>query len=567
MSTKLSTWATLGAITTIASPVAFMISCGTENTKLTDYNFVVTHLLGDNGPIIREASFGIKGQPGSDEYLLGQVGIEKLKVKIENELSFGPEIFSLKSITIGDTNKISKDNNGEYSPVSNEISLGRSFVTSAFSYDKLDPTENLDLKVQMIFDVLFHEYYHHVANSYLNNIPSGHAFADETIFLEDAYGTRVENVWDKDFLESFKSNLHYDETYIDPLVVDDSIIAASGGKMFKSIGNVYKAQDMFRIANGKDTPSWGAVEKHVGFDGYSQAYKNSNLILTKPVDTSSLGYYYSLSELFARKYQQLNHLAVDPTGDTAMQNGIGYSHSGWIGNESKQAFASQFSVDRFAYESVYEASSHKIRSYRYMSDAPFDINGLGTTESKNLYDLLDRHFGHEAGSDLSYIWGENNSKMVSVGKAELDYSNMDTNIKFGGYVKDDSQKFVGFWNDTKTKFTSYEISTFDYSMRAKQNILDWNYLDLDKTLENKFYTTNDWVDTSVIQDKELYFSTSSSGFEADMSTDATTAFASVRSSKETGIASTYVNEIENYEKYDSFKGVAVNGKISIGAFN
>jgi len=80
-------------------------------------------------------------------------------------------MFSLRSITLGNKNVIGNDANGVYMPLLRSININLDNYRKQIDKYRnvLSPDEYSNLKINSVFEVIYHEYGHHIAASYLNN--------------------------------------------------------------------------------------------------------------------------------------------------------------------------------------------------------------------------------------------------------------------------------------------------------------------------------------------------------------------------------------------------------------
>ncbi|WKX02579.1 MYPU_1760 family metalloprotease [Candidatus Mycoplasma mahonii] len=519
-----------------------------------------------NGPYISEVN--ITDQ--ENLYWLGPEGLEKLKEKIIKKLTYGPEIFLLKSISIGDENFINEDNNGSYIPFTNEIFINtKNLIKEYFPTNSENDTEALtDAKVELVYQIIFHEYYHHIANSYLNNEPLGTTASSSDIYSDKTNDdnlelSRVATPWNKDFLDTFKKNLYYDrnkdisnnnfDKLEEPIRWND--------KVYKSLGSIYNSKNIFDIANGRRTPNFSKLGHHPGFDGYVSAVGEPSFLI--PVTNKSLIYTNSMSELFVRKYQQL----IEPYYYNKYFPNIGIP--GVVRTEGKKLLTSELLYNRSSYESLSERKhiypfSHEVIVQRYLDDGPFEPNGEKNERSIKLYENLDKHFGHSSGDDISFIWSKNDSKLLNTDQIYISVDDMNEKIKFGGYINEAESKkykYIGYWNNGGV-FISIPIDIHDFTYKSKETLTATEYEPLNIEMENKFYILDNWVIVDDIQNKTLFFSQTRNGKLAN-GENATSPLKSVRNSDETGYATTWSPSSIDYklytnDKYKTYAGIQQN---------
>lgn len=439
---------------------------------------------------------------------LDKDGIEKLEERIRNDLGYGPEIYGLNSINLSEGIIIPKEDNGSFYETTKEI-----FVNTNNMRLLVPDSGRVENKVEVIFQIIFHEYGHFLASSYLKNnktlnIPS-------TIYSGKGISRKTTS-WNESFVTQFKNELYYD---IDsPLNTHKNININS--KDYILLASQYNAKNLFDISNGKNDPVYANINNLVMYPWEIHNQTEPPHVLSP----HKLEYLYSMDELFARKYQQIG-MVLKPW-NTADDN-----WDGWISQEDKEdnqedkedetgKYASPFLYDTLQYQASItppvSITPNNTDNWRYMIDAPYDIappSIPGVTDTPinsraiGMHNLMLSEFGQNTGADISYITSQNNSKMIN----SRNYSSLGNGryIRFGGYLKNSEQyRYVGY-KDESGAFVGFPITIDNFTYRYKDS-LDSQTL-VDTTGEKKFYTTNEYIDGLEISGKQLFFANDEKG--------------------------------------------------------
>ena len=433
----------------------------------------------DYMPLIKEYNFKDTNKP-----FLGENGMRKLAHRIRDDLGFGPEIYGLKSISLSPGYIIGEGNNGVFFPGTNEI-----FINSSNIRDMATKNASMDLKVELVFQILVHEYGHYIASQYVETAIDPENTAD--IYDLTRENKKIKGHWNMKFSNEFKKLLHYSGNtthYTHKEVLD-------GEKKWNTLSSQLNAQELFEKANGPLNAVYN-LKPDTAFIG--------KIIANKPflLDSTKLKYLYSMSELFTRRYQLLSYIpkSVSPL-----------NADGWIAKNS----ASPFLSDILSIQSgLVNTTSVRKETFRYMKDSPFSLDVKGNSTigvSLDMYNALLQQFGTSNGADISVIYPENNSWMKNAKYMEL--SGNSKRIKIGGYIPStDNYNQIGYLkNNHFVKIDSLSVGKFTYKHRDSFRLKSFKN-DLSKlknklpNSETKFYITKHYNLGSKFVNHELYLS-------------------------------------------------------------
>ena len=478
----------------------------------------------------------------SGQAYINKFGLDELVKKIDKELGHGPEIYGLNTIHIGASQYVDDDYNGVYYTSLETIVINTVPLAQKIGYDA--PTE---LKVEMIWQVLFHEYGHHIAASYLETTISENESANiYGKFLD----TRENLHWNKDFVTRFKHLLGYDSNTL-PWQHPNIIYHE---KKYKYLQTIIRSNGLFEISNGKKVPDYNWLNSYPGIDVIYQGF-NAQFV-PQAIQASTLNYLFTMDELYTRKYQQLrmpfHHYINKKDSKYAIQT------NGWIRKTSENGVDEDYFLTPFLYDATrYQDGIHPgmispkeinhdianksranknidhnsdesnplikkvVSNFRFFNDTPFNtngtpkqinLNGKSTTTTDELYKLMLDHMGQTNGSDISYITIKNDSKIY---KTTSYIVGGDVNkMKFGGFVKGTTDKYVG-WQNKDGSFTWKSIKLEKFNYNSKHDFLSDQQIITPQTInpnsDDYFYITNDWIDKGDIVNKTLYFASDQNG--------------------------------------------------------
>ncbi|MGL4343206.1 MAG: MYPU_1760 family metalloprotease [Metamycoplasmataceae bacterium] len=433
-----------------------------ENTPVTlvEYSYQVTN---DNKPI----------------YFLGEKGLNLLNEKIKKDLQFGPEIEQLKTIYFNRKSYV-KSSLGSYYPRTYEMDINIDVFSDLFNLNLSD-----EEKVDLLFPTIYHEYFHHFANMYLTNISNNEKTMG--IFLNNREGFIP-----KLFLNKWLEDLNFDN---DLIKIQDTFINNPATK--------YTNKELFEIANS-DKQNF---EKGV--------YNIANMF---PVSEEDLKYYFSFSEIFTRKWQQISYI---PNYNSNILDWYGYS----IANKKNfNSYVIELARNRVFYISKNKNISELSWKTANLSvlDDPYGgvVNYLEDGEKvnksfdnsvKSLTELYRDISGY--GSPISQVFLENNLKVIKYEDGFLTTGNLLNNkIKLSGYLP--SKDILNLKSILVDDKNDSKIENYKEILINKPN---YNYFNL-SSHENPFsssldpidnyyssYITKNFIDASIILNKNLYF--------------------------------------------------------------
>lgn len=472
----------------------------------------------------------------SGQYYIKPEEIGALYHLIEKDLSFGPEFAALNKIHIGNENGIQDENNGVYLPSTKEIFINTNNLAETVPY-----TASLDARAANVFDILFHEYNHHMASMYLINNSSTSPVVGN--YYSDVGGKREKTNWNKYFVDRFKKALHYDvdtPTYTGPSTARIKNPKTGLAEDWLLIPHYMNAKDIFEFANGSTGGNLPIPNKN----GLNMMISNDHPSFYPGESTTpeKINYKFSLDELFARKYQLANQ-AFRRYSD-------GVHGDGWIPlppPDEKYASPSIWLSDIHSFQNgaTYNSKRYSHDQFRYLHDAPFDIYGNlyadPTIGAQGMHDAMIDFMGQTTGDDISFI--TNKPYSIDRGSHSQVTGGDPDKIKFGGWIRSNSDpnlnyKYVGYIDNGTFKAIPITLSNQHY--KTKTNLMNQpenssSYISNDPSLEDMFYVTSNWVDAPSIKGKQLFFSTKSDGSDKVPMT-------SVRTGTH-GEAHTYVPEI------------------------
>lgn len=312
---------------------------------------------------VKETQKGVYETASSNETDINVVdlGLKVLSYKLQHRLGFGPEVSILKNITISPEGAWDEAN-GVFLGSSNQIFINSSNIISMFRQVKSmlgsfnSKEEEIEYIAEFVFQIIAHEYNHHMAYIYLNSrsneLKTQHQMFNKPATYVDVKGSvpNLKEAWDTDFYNSFVKALNYDDndlvksnaylhsyangdfnqSYKDVGVgkgnfkkEGDSYIQVEDGKgsyvKNEPISKYFTAADIFKYANNNNVKniSHGSTvwddNKVYSFYKYDQP--------ATYYTQEELAYHYSLAELYARKVQQMTMPTSIDYSDTLDENG------------------------------------------------------------------------------------------------------------------------------------------------------------------------------------------------------------------------------------------------------
>ncbi|NQZ65620.1 MAG: hypothetical protein HRT99_00180 [Mycoplasmatales bacterium] len=495
----------------------------------------------------------------NDAPYLGEEGIKLLHEKIKNEMGYGPEIAGINRIYITDGYFIDRNANGVFYPATKEIFLNTRVLRQTIPIDA-----PMAIKVELAYQIVFHEYGHYISSVYLtNNKPSESYIAN--IYSTSANDSRNQQNWNKNFVEKFKSNLNYDK--------DTPLYQNGSFSDYKALGSIYNAKEIFDISNGKEKPEFKNLgnASYTGKLGTIGFYNNQYWYFKqRKLSLDNLEYYYSMDELYTRKYQLLRMVVPQKDyGDGFKMTDSGLFIEPYQGRTL--VFPTPYLEDVSKIQAGMrkpknnnESQNFKRENFRTLEDSPYGMNENGDSlpgNSKKMYNDMVEEMGQKDGSDISFMISKNtstvssNNKYIPGGDANL--------IKFGGYLTPEEAKkykLIGYLENGT--FHGYEIKTSEFSYKYKNSFVSQTEISTEYP-ENFFYTTKDFIDATKINNKKLYFASTQDGNITNV-----TPLKSVRGG-ELGRTSNYFPRAPQQIQSAYYEAVNDNGivKISRGTWN
>lgn len=452
--------------------------------------------------------------------LMSQSTISLFSKMIESNDYVGPEQGLLKKIILNQVGQ----NDAVYNTKSEEL-----FINTKKIKDKYNFKNDFDNAYYM-YQLFVHEYLHHVANTYLNNVQDAN---NKTNDIHSIYETRKEENWPSSFITSFKTDLNYNN--------NTKLYSPNEVKPgFVSLGSIYNQKDLFELANGSTKSLYPKLngKKPVMAPLNPQARIDNHHI----IKSGSLEYLYSMSELFARKYSLLEQ-TYTPTLNTTGNDGNGFNLKGFINHKGKQT-PSDYLEDTFNFKRSLTSNDGE-----YLHDNPF-------TKRKELEELRSNMLGKESNS-INFISFKNDKHydMTSV-TGVIDK----TKLKLGGniFVKiydKDGQINIGNIAMPKQKYIGYMLNgkfvPTKIIVKRKIQVIESTNIHSKVILRDYFYT-NGYMNVDDMKDKELFLSEDITG---------------TTKTKLTNINTTSYNGITTFSKYDAtkhdYKVVVDNGSTKL----
>lgn len=533
----------------------------------------------DSGVRERQSIFGNMSETisvdGRTENVVN-LGLDTLKYKIKHRLGYGPEIALLKNIVIS-PNGAWDEANGVFLGATNQIFINSTNIINSLEQIRRniggfgEVQAEIEFVAEYVFQIIAHEYNHHMAYTYLNsrfNPTTGSSFTGFTSqpTYVDVKGEKdnLEEAWDTDFYSVFTNTLNYDNSdvaknqkFLDAYKVSYKQYY-DGGREVEPISKHYTAGDIFKYANDNNVKNISR-----GLDVWNDKklyafYKDDQpAILYTQTD---LAYQYSLAELYARKVQQLvmptslDYKAtvdangtienyplpyfrnVDPMNPTSNSPKMyGYDQLIWsdsIGQVRKGNW-SPFLLDTKNYaDDIYSVpftSDYLYEGYRYkgsrnQSSGPWIYDD---TNALKIYNAILNEMGYSgknvknnAGvsdltkqADISEIWWNNPSEARTHGTfippKETD------SFKMGGYV-DKKYTKIGYFN-SNGDYVPYDISVSNFTFGYKQEGLNGR-----KTMNNNgskdsyFWTLKDFQNINNFKGKALAFGIDKNSYASEL---------------------------------------------------
>ena len=543
-----------------------------ENDKPTDNRFLVE-------VNVWKAKVG-----DSYKYYLGDPEDGTLKRNLQKMIriifdnsNHGPELTALKRITIDSTILTSDLEKGIYYPSTYEIGLnGSALLESIEATEKavseeyvkhnqqppqLTEEQMYNNRINLMSEVLAHEYGHHIANIYASS-PAPDAVTVKVLGTNPITGKRSRtNKWSEDFYNDFKTTFGYTlpttDSYPDFYSSTDSDNAPSIASLgdaktiFESVNETDSLKSRHinpeSIVKFGDLNAPGDVSRgHVGYQQFLRSFSGSRL--------EDLDYWYSVEEEFTRKMILTSFvLPMDYVSTTIMN-----SYSSDVISELTKSATLYSNTNR---------NQLNLTGTNYLDDYVFDLeydqrDPRYSARSVKFARMIDKMFGHNVGADISYVIGQNDSYVVPVQGGtsgiytddKMMASRNPNNIKFGGYIPNDSDyKYVGYMDGND--FVKINITTSNVAINSKYEALGTSSRLLTNG-EEKFYVTNEYIDGSTLVGKQLFFANEDLSVKTPLET-VKTAYGGTSSYKEE-LPSAY-STMSTYKIYTPVEDSNTNG--------
>lgn len=564
--------------------------------EIKEYDFAYTEMV-DGKPVehkidgLKICQYETRMPDGTYDYYLDEEGIRHLVKRFFETGNYGPEIFNLKKIWIGNANFTTPQENGLYVPATGEIGLNASNdATRLWNADRsyearlVEASKTTDwnkaynylfnslygrnrisfesqaARGEMLFQTLVHEYGHHLAYSYFSS-----PFHTPVFTLSTEGST---NLWNDDFLKTFRKDLNYDPNLDDP-VTGTEHVNTSNKKKVVSVGQKYTSDQLWINANLVNH-NWDAWDSNFDMYGFYYFNKVANFGEaqggTIPIDrlpyeftysyvdsTNSLDYLYSQEELFTRKTLLSSMTADKETFNLFAENKLRTDIF-----EEQEKIQTNYLVDATG-KSKNVALDKVPRGAKYLQDDPFvevEDAPVKTTAARDVMENIDRQIGHANGDDISYIFTENNYKVISKSQmgSETDPASYIDNFGFGGYIGNKDLNYVVALDDKDQVVKEVApINVTPYSLGYKSTVYGSVRTSLAGENDKYSYATKEFVNKKDVLNMRLGFATKT----IDPNTNAVTytnvtPMTSFRGQNENtyGTASTYLEHLpENLRKW------------------
>lgn len=471
------------------------------------------------------------------EYYLNQEGINYFVKRFFEAGMFGPEVFGLKKIWIGNNFLTTSKENGLYTPQTNEIGLNAENDAKRLRDASLIGDQKL--RAELLFQTFIHEYNHHFAYSYFSS--------PYKALKQNVYDDKQANIWNSAFINKFKEDLNYKQNpnAVNPIpnTPEDPKDINSTYKYAYCVGGAYQAKELWDGANtqqGSLTIPADSIYRWWYRKTTSKATYFSNY--TYVDSATSLKYYYSQEELFARK-TLLMTLTADPVtfSDLILKR---------VRNdlfEEQERIQTNFALDDKGQPNV--AIDKMPQGDQFLFDDPFGTvtkeDKTTVTASQDLVEEIDKQIGHATGSDISFVWNRNDymvsdSSTIASPTNPSSYKNQ---VKFGGYIDDKNLTHVGYMD--KGQFIPLsKINVVPFNLGYKATPFASKRTSVGG--EQFSYATKDYISKDTLVNKPLYFATQSKDASNNITWGTPVALTTFRGQTDAdsiGVASNYLEHL------------------------
>lgn len=248
-------------------------------------------------------------------YFLGEEGRKLLNLEFLKRGFYGPEINGLNHVYINkkipNVSNI-KDVNGVYLPQAFDIFIQINHFISGGTKQVL--SWSLQKRVELVFNTLFHEYAHHIDNTYNRSIKENDEFANNDLSYKLATPelNKIINKFNGNnnkFLTEFRKTLNYDGSMQnDEYLVNKELFNPKNKEI--PVYSKFSQYDLFKLANLALTNK--EVEKYNILNNKNFYFNNSTnntVYYANSTNIDQIKYLFSFEELFARELVKLSYSA------------------------------------------------------------------------------------------------------------------------------------------------------------------------------------------------------------------------------------------------------------------
>ncbi|MGZ9413587.1 MYPU_1760 family metalloprotease [Mycoplasma sp. Z386] len=205
-----------------------------------------------------------------EDYFLSKNGLQKFYERIKKDLFYGSEINFLNKIIIDKNLKEfsnTKERQGFFISNTREIYLNS---------DSLQNIKNEDDRIEVLFQILYHEYFHYIDSTYLSNYKQGYT-------IKNSKSTKTYN---KEFIDNFLSDLR---------ITDDRFSNYFPNKNLLNSSNIFNDVTIKEILEKSLTNKLNEINfENKNLQIMNEKFKNLNNFIP-------LSYYFSFEEFFANE--------------------------------------------------------------------------------------------------------------------------------------------------------------------------------------------------------------------------------------------------------------------------
>ncbi|EFF41693.1 MYPU_1760 family metalloprotease [Mycoplasmopsis alligatoris] len=510
-----------------------------------------------NGVKFRDYAYHYDPETKEKRFFLGNNGLIALAIEFRKKVTFGPEVYLIKTINVNDFRIITSDSKGIYIPINRSI-----YINTTWGIEK-----GLDIfsKIQLIIPTLFHEYMHHWASTYAEvadnksekvfNIftkkvqtptitlgPNDEAKLNkDTVLAKSPYTTPIVyygnnsqhsvGYWNSYFVDNMYNLLNYDSRVVFN-TIPNAIKYVDYRKYPDYAFNYLSLNDIYVYANSDKKNS---LDGH--YDRISEKFNSlKNVVFTsynafgdknKGYTPNQIKYYYSMTELVPREWSKFtlqsgfnNQQPVSFKKAENSNNRWALSWSGLYINTGNQLLFYPSSVaddwTKVYLMDISVVSKDHVGPYTAYHNSVVFPNATSSLElsawqniwrsNENIYKVKNRDIAFYDnflttmgyGKTISQIMYENNTKWIDFKKGLIDTSESTfQKIRLMGYLPSNT-KYEGFVfeNKDQTKqLAKFKISPFNDFFKGDK-------ASLEKVLTNgmafRSYITEQYVDFELV---------------------------------------------------------------------